>query len=208
MPAEDHPRPRQMAGARNHLGRPPAMGLHDPRRIARVLNGVRACGSITMEDAGTPCASAVRAITSASIKPLGWPPVRIRWGATPRSYSCTASVTRDSWVGRGIPVRSAGDPRTMMASKRAPPCSRRSKGPRQDCPRQQHNRDRDPCEEQPSPQAQPAPAGHGPAMMRPADRRFADDFRWLSGWSQERPPGSTLSRRPESAAPRRRDESA
>jgi len=78
-----------------------------------------ASGSTTMAEAGIPCASAVLAITSASTKRLcAAPPLRISRGATPRSYSRTASVTRANWVGVGLPSASAGAPSTMIASKR------------------------------------------------------------------------------------------
>ena len=76
-------------------------------------------GSMKMAEAGMPCAAATCAITCASTKWL-WaaPPVMISRGATPRSYSRTASVTRESAVGVGFPSSSAGVPRTIIASNR------------------------------------------------------------------------------------------
>src|ERR1035441_5288816 len=72
-----------------------------------------------MACSGMPCACAERAITLASTNWLrAAPPVRISRGATPRSYSCTPSVTRANCAGVGLPSLSAGEPSTMMASKR------------------------------------------------------------------------------------------
>ena len=72
-----------------------------------------------MADFGMPWASAVRAITRASINSLcAAPPVKIRRGATSRSYSRTPSVVRANCSGVGFPSESAGVPKTMMASKR------------------------------------------------------------------------------------------
>ncbi len=107
-----------MAGARYHFRRFPAVAAHDAERVAGVLHGVPRRGSSSTAEAGMPCASAVRAITCASTKRLATaPPVKMMRDATPRSYSCTASVTRASSRGLGFPSASAGVPSTMSTSK-------------------------------------------------------------------------------------------
>ena len=61
--AQNQPGAGQMTGRGNHLRRSPAMRLHDPDRVAGVLDGVQRIGFWMMEEAGTPWAWAVRAIT-------------------------------------------------------------------------------------------------------------------------------------------------
>ena len=107
QPAQDHRSPRQMARARNHFRRLPSVAAHDPQpNRTRSRSCSAPPGPSTITPAGIPCASAVRAITCASTKRLcAAPPVMIIRGATPRSYSRTASVTRASSRRRRIPVR-------------------------------------------------------------------------------------------------------
>ncbi len=95
--AEDKPRARQVIGARNHLCRVPAVTFHDARRITAVLDGV--LGLSFLKDGGcwNPLGfGRARHYDRFNGAILSTPPLRMSLGATPRSYSCTASVTRAS----------------------------------------------------------------------------------------------------------------
>ena len=156
-----------------------------------------ASGSSKTADAGTPSASAVRAMTRASMK-LPWvePPVTISRGATPRSYSCTASVTRASCAGVGFPSESAGVPSTIMASNRVGavfPAGAKARARYR--PDYQDHDERRPAENAPGRASSSPSPRHMLPRVRPAHRGLAGHSSGcrLAG-QKRRTPGSTLSR--------------
>ena len=112
-------------------------------------------------------------------------------GATPRSYSCTPSVTRASCSGVGLPSLSAGVPSTMMASKRVSEVLEAGASRRATAPQPKRQRINKIAARIRRPRQPRRRTRWRAPMAEPAGGRLAG---WARCLSQETPPASTVTR--------------